>query len=644
MFDAPVKPHCLGISVIRAEKSTFQKVFPSSLCGPAHTTETLSAIGFSRNGHNRLSTATHNWPTGYPQTYPLWITLSRGYNPVPTTTAARRLDATGARRPAHPGASTATRVAPGKHQTITMQDFWHAASAQLEGELTPQQFKTWIKPLTPLSFDEQACMLRIAAPNRFKLDWVKSQFSGRIQSLACDYWEMQVDVQFVLDPTAGQRQAAMQPALAPIPMQPLAAQTMLAQGAPAMPREVPARPAMAPYRETPMATAAHAAADIDMPVMDAAEASTQSYRVPAQAAPAVMAGLSAPPAAPVDDTVHERSRLNSILTFDNLVTGKANQLARAAAVQVANNPGKSYNPLYLYGGVGLGKTHLIHAIGNFMLMENPRARIRYIHAEQYVSDVVKAYQRKAFDDFKRYYHSLDLLLIDDIQFFSGKNRTQEEFFYAFEALIANRAQVIITSDTYPKEITGIDDRLISRFDSGLTVAIEPPELEMRVAILMKKAQAENVTVPEEVAFFVAKHLRSNVRELEGALRKILAYSNFHGKEITIEVTREALKDLLTVQNRQISVENIQKTCADFYNIKVADMYSKKRPANIARPRQIAMYLAKELTQKSLPEIGELFGGRDHTTVLHAVRKIADERSKDAQLNHELHVLEQTLKG
>ncbi len=525
-----------------------------------------------------------------------------------------------------------------------MQDFWHAASAQLESELTPQQFKTWIKPLTPLSFDEQACALRIAAPNRFKLDWVKSQFSGRIQSLACDYWEMQVDVQFVLDPTAGQRQAAMQPALAPVPMQPQAAQSIQAQAAPAMLREAPARPAAAPYRETAMATAAHTAADIDVPVMDAAEASAQSYRVPAPAAPGVVTGLSAPPAAPVDDTVHERSRLNPILTFDNLVTGKANQLARAAAVQVANNPGKSYNPLYLYGGVGLGKTHLIHAIGNFMLMENPRARIRYIHAEQYVSDVVKAYQRKAFDDFKRYYHSLDLLLIDDIQFFSGKNRTQEEFFYAFEALIANRAQVIITSDTYPKEITGIDDRLISRFDSGLTVAIEPPELEMRVAILMKKAQAENVTVPEEVAFFVAKHLRSNVRELEGALRKILAYSNFHGKEITIEVTREALKDLLTVQNRQISVENIQKTCADFYNIKVADMYSKKRPANIARPRQIAMYLAKELTQKSLPEIGELFGGRDHTTVLHAVRKIADERSKDAQLNHELHVLEQTLKG
>lgn len=570
-----------------------------------------------------------------------------------------------------------------------MQDFWQAAAAQLERELTPQQYKTWIKPLAPVAFDEEAHALRIAAPNRFKLDWVKSQFSGRITALACEYWETQVSVHFVLDPAASGRtatyaQQAMQQgqdaghphagmgAAAPYPGaaggaqpgmngqphapapqmggfhdypgQQHAAQPgygpMSGQSAyPASPSAMPNRGAVPTGHPLQGNAGGHAPeiGEIDMAQMDPAEASARSYRVPSQQ-PAATGAVQQ------NDTVHERSRLNPILTFDNFVTGKANQLARAAAIQVANNPGKSYNPLYLYGGVGLGKTHLIHAIGNFMLMENPRARIRYIHAEQYVSDVVKAYQRKAFDEFKRYYHSLDLLLIDDIQFFSGKNRTQEEFFYAFEALIANRAQVIITSDTYPKEITGIDDRLISRFDSGLTVAIEPPELEMRVAILMKKAAAENVSVPEEVAFFVAKHLRSNVRELEGALRKILAFSNFHGKDITIEVTREALKDLLTVQNRQISVENIQKTCADFYNIKVADMYSKKRPANIARPRQIAMYLAKELTQKSLPEIGELFGGRDHTTVLHAVRKIADERSKDAQLNHELHVLEQTLKG
>ena len=340
----------------------------------------------------------------------------------------------------------------------------------------------------------------------------------------------------------------------------------------------------------------------------------------------------------------DNARINFDLTFDSFVTGKANQLARAAAIQVANNPGVSYNPLFLYGGVGLGKTHLIHAIGNQILHDKPNAKIRYIHAEQYVRDVVTAYQRKGFDEFKRYYHSLDLLLIDDIQFFGGKSRTQEEFFYAFEALIAAKKQIIITSDTYPKEITGMDDRLISRFDSGLTVAIEPPELEMRVAILLKKAYTEGVNFSDDVAFFVAKHLRSNVRELEGALRKILAYSRFHGKDITIDVVKEALKDLLSVQNRQISVENIQKTVADFFNIKVADMYSKRRPANIARPRQIAMYLAKELTQKSLPEIGELFGGRDHTTVLHAVRKIAADRAKSPECNHEIHVLEQTLKG
>jgi len=337
--------------------------------------------------------------------------------------------------------------------------------------------------------------------------------------------------------------------------------------------------------------------------------------------------------------------MNGQLTFANFVTGKANQLARAAAQQVAQNPGTSYNPLFLYGGVGLGKTHLIHAIGNAVIDNKSNARVRYVHADQYVSDVVKAYQKKAFDDFKRYYHSLDLLLIDDIQFISEKKRTQEEFFYAFEAMVAQSKQIIITSDTYPKELAGIDDRLISRFDSGLTVAIEPPELEMRVAILLKKAQAEGFVMPEDVAFFIAKHLRSNVRELEGALHKVLAYVRFHGRDdLTVDICRDALKDLLSVSNGQITVENIQKTVADYYKIKVADMYSKRRPANIAVPRQIAMYLAKELTHKSLPDIGDLFGGRDHTTVLHAVRKISDLRSKQAELNHTLHVLEQTLKG
>jgi chromosomal replication initiator protein len=340
----------------------------------------------------------------------------------------------------------------------------------------------------------------------------------------------------------------------------------------------------------------------------------------------------------------ERARLNSLLTFDNFVTGKANQLARAAAMQVTQNPGGSYNPLILYGGVGLGKTHLVHAVGNGVLARRPNAKVRYTHAEQYVSDVVRAYQRKAFDDFKRYYHSLDLLLIDDIQFFAGKSRTQEEFFYAFEALVAGRKQIIITSDTYPKELKDIEDRLVSRFASGLTVAIEPPELEMRVAILLKKAELEGSELQEDVAFFIAKNLRSNVRELEGALRKVLAFASFHARPVTVELAREALKDLLQASTGQITVELIQKAVAEYYKIKVSDMYSKRRPTSIAAPRQVAMYLAKELTQKSLPEIGDLFGGRDHTTVLHAVRKITDARAKDTELNHALHVLEQTLKG
>ena len=458
--------------------------------------------------------------------------------------------------------------------------FWDSAIGALSRELSPQQFKTWIQPLSFMSYDESDHSLTIGAPNRFKLDLIKKTFSDRFQELASQYFVLPINVNFVLDVEGGASSVKPSPAIELVVVEP---------------NEPLERESVILVEE-------------------------QSFEI------------------------EDHSKLNPNLTFETFVTGKANQLARAASIQVAHNPGTSYNPMFLYGGVGLGKTHLIHAIGNHLLKEKPNARIRYIHAEQYVSDVVRAYQQKAFDRFKRYYHSLDLLLIDDIQFFSGKSRTQEEFFYAFEALLSNKSQVIITSDTYPKEMAGIDDRLISRFDSGLTVAIEPPELEMRVAILMKKAISEGIPMSEDVAFFVAKHLRSNVRELEGALRKILAFVRFHGREVTIEVARTALKDLLSIQNRQISVENIQKSVADFYSIKVADMYSKKRPANIARPRQIAMFMAKELTQKSLPEIGELFGGRDHTTVLHAVRKITEERSHDSQLNHEIHVIEQTLKA
>ena len=339
----------------------------------------------------------------------------------------------------------------------------------------------------------------------------------------------------------------------------------------------------------------------------------------------------------------EQASLNPAFSFAAFVTGKANQLARAAGLQVAEHP-TSYNPLFVYGGVGLGKTHLIQAIGNHILDANASAKIRYIHAETYVSDVVRAYQHKAFDDFKRYYRSLDLLLIDDIQFISGKTRTQEEFFYLFNTLIEAHKQVVITCDTYPKEISGIEERLISRFGWGLTVALEPPELEMRVAILLSKAAASGMRLDEQVAFFIAKHIRSNVRELEGALKRVLAYSSFHGQEISLSVAKDALRDLLAVQNRQISIENIQKTVADYYKIRVSDMHSKKRSRAVARPRQVAMALAKELTQLSLPEIGSNFGGRDHTTVLHACRQIAKLRDAVPEISHDVNFLLQVLRN
>ncbi|MEO7851479.1 MAG: chromosomal replication initiator protein DnaA, partial [Rubrivivax sp.] len=440
-------------------------------------------------------------------------------------------------------------------------------------------------------------VVTLRVPNRFKLDWIRTQYAALIESVLTEVADQPVRLELSLasreadSPRANDNGAV----------------------------------ASAPYPQT---GAVHALAAL--PRIDGA-GRNENPRPAANMAPRA--------AAPVP--VH---KLNPTLTFDTLVPGRANQMARTAALHVAGAPGHMYNPLFIYGGVGLGKTHLVHAVGNALLKDRPDARILYLHAEVFISDVVKNYQRKTFDELKAKYHSLDLLLIDDVQFFAGKERTQEEFFNAFEALLAKRAHIIMTSDTYPKGLADIDERLTSRFDAGLTVAIEPPELEMRVAILIKKAVAEGTAMPEDVAFFVAKNVRANVRELEGALRKVLAYARFSQKDISIALAREALKDLLSIQNRQVGVENIQKTVADFYKIKIADMYSKKRPASIARPRQIAMYLAKEMTQKSLPEIGELFGGRDHTTVLHAVRKIGGERSKNTELNQQLHVLEQTLKG
>ena len=346
----------------------------------------------------------------------------------------------------------------------------------------------------------------------------------------------------------------------------------------------------------------------------------------------------------IETSFRSYGKLNPNLIFDNFVIGKANQLAFAAATQVAELPGASYNPLFIYGGVGLGKTHLIQAIGNQIKINNPQAKVCYMHAERYISDVVRAYQSNKFEEFKQYYHSLDTLLIDDIQFFVGKNKTQEEFFYAFNTLIDSHKQVIMTSDTFPKEIAGLDSRLISRFGWGLTVAIEPPELEMRVAILLKKASLSGYTLSEAVAFFIAKHVNSNVRELEGALKRVEAYVKFHRCAISTETTKEALKDILIAQSRQISIENIQKTVADYYHIKMVDLLSKKRTRNLTRPRQIAMTLARKLTTMSLPEIGKAFGGKDHSTVIHACKSVENLRMLDATADADYGVLLQTLRG
>ena len=462
---------------------------------------------------------------------------------------------------------------------------WAVCLATFQSELSPQQFATWIRPLRCEQGDGQ---VRLLAPNRFVLQWVRERFGHRIAALMQEVAGEPVAVEFALAAHAQTAKPEEARADEPAP-----------RGAP-----VPAAPAGQVASPAPVAMA--------MPTQLAT-------RRP------------------------DASSLNPTLTFESFVTGMANQLARAAGLQVADHP-TSYNPLFVYGGVGLGKTHLIQAIGNHILAQNPATKIRYIHAESYIADVVRAYQHKGFEEFKRHYRTLDLLLIDDIQFLGGKTRTQEEFFYLFNTMIEAHKQVVITCDKYPKEIEGIEERLISRFGWGLTVALDPPELEMRVAILLSKAAQSRVRIDEQVAFFIAKHIRSNVRELEGALKRVIAFASFHGNEITLAVAKEALKDLLAVQNRQISVENIQKTVADYYKIRVTDMHSKKRTRAVARPRQVAMSLAKELTQLSLPEIGSNFGGRDHTTVLHACRTIAKLRDSHPEINHDVNFLLQVLRS
>ena len=462
-----------------------------------------------------------------------------------------------------------------------MSEFWTDCLRRFERELPAQQFNAWIKTLR-VETDEAAHRLHLIAPNGFILKWVREKYLGRIEDLSRQFFPAPMAIDLSIDAAGPSESLSPQPLAQPAEAKRAAA----AEQAQAQ-RDTAAREAGAEY---------------------------------------------------------DRTRLNPEFTFDTLVTGRSNDLARAAAQQVAINPGTSYNPIFIYGGVGLGKTHLVHALGNEVLQHAPNKVIRYIHAEDYYSDVVRAFQQKSFDTFKRIYRNLDVLLIDDIQFFNGKARTQEEFFYVFNALVEAKKQIVITCDTYPKDIQGLEERLISRFDWGLTVQIEPPELEMRVAILKKKAENESVPLRDDVAFMIAKNLRSNVRELEGALKKVLAFARFHGREITLELAKEALKDIIGAHNRQITLELIQKTVSDYYKIKVTDMYSQKRTRAIARPRQIAMWLARELTPHSLPEIGDALGGRDHTTVLHACRTIVDLRSKDNHLSNDLLVLSQTIKG
>ena len=474
----------------------------------------------------------------------------------------------------------------------------------LRDELPSQQFNTWIRPL---QVEGDHAELRLYAPNRFVLDWVNDKYLNRIQELLDDLSQGQAPfVSLVI----GSRRSTPAPAPSPVTA-PVAAPAVGGDTAPAAPAPVVSQG----HGFQPDAANQGNAEDDPQPPQRADQGST---------------------------LIKHTSYLNRSFTFENFVEGKSNQLARAAAWQVADNPRHGYNPLFLYGGVGLGKTHLMHAVGNHLLKKNPAAKIVYLHSERFVADMVKALQMNAINDFKRYYRSVDALLIDDIQFFAKKERSQEEFFHTFNALLEGGQQVILTSDRYPKEIDGLEERLKSRFGWGLTVAVEPPELETRVAILMKKAEQSRIDLPHDAAFFIAQRIRSNVRELEGALKRVIASAHFMGRDITIELIRESLKDLLALQDKLVSIDNIQRTVAEYYKIKVADILSKRRSRSVARPRQVAMALAKELTNHSLPESGDAFGGRDHTTVLHATRKIAELRETDADIREDYKNLLRTL--
>ena len=466
------------------------------------------------------------------------------------------------------------------------QSVWKLCASSLQDELPSQQFNTWIKPL---QIDDVANPneLRLLAPNRFISNWVEEKFLTRIKELVA-HFQGGVNLSVVVA-VGAKPPAAFELVRSPIK------ESVSAQPKPL----VEAQTSLEKPRKS----------------VDESQRSTQE--------------------ADVEGGLKHSNYLNAASTFATFVEGKSNQLGLAAARQVAENPGGAYNPLFIYGGVGLGKTHLMQAVGNALVAKNPNAKVVYLHSERFVADMVKALQLNAINDFKRYYRSMDALLIDDIQFFAGKERSQEEFFHTFNSLLEGGRQIILTCDRFPKEINGLEERLKSRFGWGLTVAVEPPELETRVAILMKKAEQVNVDLPHDAAFFIAQRIRANVRDLEGALKRVIASANFTGRGIDVELVREALKDLLALQDKQVGIDNIQKVVCEYYKIKMNDMVSKRRSRSVARPRQVAMALAKELTNHSLPEIGEAFGGRDHTTVLHACRKIKELQEETADIREDM---------
>ena len=516
-----------------------------------------------------------------------------------------------------------------------IQSIWSSCANRLSGELPAQQFNTWIRPLkvklfshshsphshsphsapaNPNAFDSSqgtdiasvgaGQQVQLLAPNRFIEDWVKSKFLARIEELFVEFGGGHCSVAVIAQAESAPIFREQQRSIAAQPDQPLIGDR------------------------------------VESVVADPTPARTRDIILPD--APQILRPLAAPAIITSAAEHSLKSNLNSAFTFDTFVEGKSNQLALAAAQQVAENPGGSYNPLFIYGGVGLGKTHLMHAVGNAMRERKPDAKIVYLHSERFVADMVKALQLKAIDEFKQFYRSVDALLIDDIKFFAGKDRSQEEFFHTYNALLERGQQMILTCDRYPKEIDGVEERLKSRFGWGLTVAVEPPELETRVAILINKAEQTGMDLSRDAAFFIAQRIRSNVRELEGALKRVMAHAQFSGRVIDIDLIRESLKDLLALQDKLVTIDNIQRVVADYYKLKMSDLLSKRRSRSVARPRQIAMALAKELTNYSLPEIGEAFGGRDHTTVLHACRKVKELEQSDREVERDLKNLFRTL--